>query len=241
MDVRIGLDRPSMRTNALIYARADVGRARETLIYAPARIQASDVVFGRPGVAADARDTARDALRWCERAPETSTDAGTGAMDLVAMNKAATSAKCATSAEVRKFRRDAEDPVRLRARRRRRRPETPPRDLDATHGRPSHLRDADELRHACGTTPSTTVRSLIEGAYARDWIDARRVGGDVNRRSQDDGDSPPTTRRVVDARRDVERARERARERDALARAAREKVPFKMKKFTRATPRVFSH
>jgi hypothetical protein len=238
MDVLIGLDRPSMRTNVLIHARADVGRARETLIYAPARIQASDVVFGRPGVAADARDTARDALRWRERVPETSTDAVTGAMDLVAMNKAATSAKCATSAEVRKFRRDAEDPVRLRARRRR--PETPPRDLDATHGRPSHLRDADELRHACGTTSSTTVRSLIEGEYARDWIDARRVGGDANRRRRDDDLTPPT-RRVVDARRDVARARERTRERDALARAAREKVPFKMKKFTRATPRVSSH
>ena len=69
MDPRIGLDRPSMRTNVLIHARPDVGRARETLIYAPARVRASDVVFGRPAAARTARDAARDALRWPERAP----------------------------------------------------------------------------------------------------------------------------------------------------------------------------
>ena len=110
MDPRIGLDRPSMRTNVLIHARPDVGRARETLIYAPARVRASDVVFGRPAAARDARDAARDALRWPERAPETVDSCGAGAMDLVAMNRAA-AATCATSAEVRRFRRDAEDPV----------------------------------------------------------------------------------------------------------------------------------
>ena len=59
MDARIGLDRPSMRTNVLIHARPDVGRARETLIYAPARVRASDVVFGRPA-AARTRETPRE-------------------------------------------------------------------------------------------------------------------------------------------------------------------------------------
>ena len=228
MDARIGLDRPSMRTNVLIHARPDVGRARETLIYAPARVRASDVVFGRPAAARDARDAARDALRWPEPAPETVDSRGTGAMDLVAMNRAA-AAKCATSAEVRRFRRDAEDPVRLRARARRRR-ETPTRgvdvDVDVAHGRPSALGGADDVGHARGTT----VRALITGAYAKDWMDAaaRARPGDES-----------TTRRVVDARRDVERARERARAREALERAVREKVPFKMKKFTtRAKTRV---
>ena len=228
MDARIGLDRPSMRTNVLIHARPDVGRARETLIYAPARVRASDVVFGRPAAARDARDAARDALRWTERAPETVDSRGAGAMDLVAMNRAA-AAKCATSAEVRRFRRDAEDPVRLRARARRRR-ETPTRgvdvDVDVAHGRPSALGGADDVGHARGTT----VRALITGAYAKDWMDAaaRARPGDES-----------TTRRVVDARRDVERARERARAREALERAVREKVPFKMKKFTtRAKTRV---
>ena len=228
MDARIGLDRPSMRTNVLIHARPDVGRARETLIYAPARVRASDVVFGRPAAARTARDAARDALRWPERAPETVDSRGAGAMDLVAMNRAA-AAKCATSAEVRRFRRDAEDPVRLRARARRRR-ETPTRgvdvDVDVAHGRPSALGGADDVGHARGTT----VRALITGAYAKDWMDAaaRARPGDES-----------TTRRVVDARRDVERARERARAREALERAVREKVPFKMKKFTtRAKTRV---
>ncbi len=228
MDARIGLDRPSMRTNVLIHARHDVGRARETLIYAPARVRASDVVFGRPAAARTARDAARDALRWPERAPETVDSRGAGAIDLVAMNRAA-AAKCATSAEVRRFRRDAEDPVRLRARARRRR-ETPTRgvdvDVDVAHGRPSALGGADDVGHARGTT----VRALITGAYAKDWMDAaaRARPGDES-----------TTRRVVDARRDVERARERARAREALERAVREKVPFKMKKFTtRAKTRV---
>ena len=232
MDAPIGLDRPSMRTNVLIHARPDVGRARETLIYAPARVRASDVVFGRPAAARDARDAARDALRWPERAPETVDSRGAGAMDLVAMNRAA-AAKCATSAEVRRFRRDAEDPVRLRARARRRR-ETPTRgvdvDVDVAHGRPSALGGADDVGHARGTTSTTTVRALITGAYAKDWMDAaaRARPGDES-----------TTRRVVDARRDVERARERARAREALERAVREKVPFKMKKFTtRAKTRV---
>ena len=232
MDPRIGLDRPSMRTNVLIHARPDVGRARETLIYAPARVRASDVVFGRPAAARDARDAARDALRWPERAPETVDSCGAGAMDLVAMNRAA-AATCATSAEVRRFRRDAEDPVRLRARERRRR-ETPTRgvdvDVDVAHGRPSALGGADDVGHARGTTSTTTVRALITGAYAKDWMDAaaRARPGDES-----------TTRRVVDARRDVERARERARAREALERAVREKVPFKMKKFTtRAKTRV---
>ena len=154
MDARIGLDRPSMRTNVLIHARPDVGRARETLIYAPARVRASDVVFGRPAAARTARDAARDALRWPERAPETVDSRGAGAMDLVAMNRAV-AAKCATSAEVRRFRRDAEDPVRLRARARRRR-ETPTRgvdvDVDVAHGRPSALGGADDVGHARGTS-----------------------------------------------------------------------------------------
>ena len=230
MDARIGLDRPSMRTNVLIHARPDVGRARETLIYAPARVRASDVVFGRPAAARDARDAARAALRWPEPAPETVDSRGAGAMDLVAMNRAA-AAKCATSAEVRRFRRDAEDPVRLRACVRRRR-ETPTRgvDVDVAHGRPSALGGTDDVGHARGTTPTTTVRALITGAYAKDWMDAaaRARPGDES-----------TTRRVVDARRDGERARERVRAREALERAVREKVPFKMKKFTtRAKTRV---
>ena len=146
------------------------------------------------------------------------------------MNRAA-AAKCATSAEVRRFRRDAEDPVRLRARARRRR-ETPTRgvDVDVAHGRPSALGGTDDVGHARGTTPTPTVRALITGAYAKDWMDAAarvRPGAES------------TTRRVVDARRDVERAREGARAREALERAVREKVPFKMKKFTtRAKMRV---
>ena len=97
-------------------------------------------------------------------------------------------------------------------------------------GRPSALGGADDVGHARGTTSTTTVRALITGVYAKDWMDAaaRARPGDES-----------TTRRVVDARRDVERARERARAREALERAVREKVPFKMKKFTtRAKTRV---
>ena len=209
MDARIGLDRPSMRTNVLIHARPDVGRARETLIYAPARVRASDVVFGRPAAARTARDAARDALRWPERAPETVDSRGAGAMDLVAMNRAA-AAKCATSAEVRRFRRDAEDPVRLRARARRRR-ETPTRgvdvDVDVAHGRPSALGGADDVGHARGTTSTTTVRALITGAYAKDWMDAAARA--TGRRIDDE------TRRRREARR---RARARARESERSAR-----------------------
>ena len=214
MDARIGLDRPSMRTNVLIHARPDVGRARETLIYAPARVRASDVVFGRPAAARDARDAARDALRWPERAPETVDSRGAGAMDLVAMNRAA-AAKCATSAEVRRFRRDAEDPVRLRARARRRR-ETPTRgvdvDVDVAHGRPSALGGADDVGHARGTTSTTTVRALITGATPR--IDGRRRRADRETNRRRDASS---TRGATSS------ARASARAREALERAVREK------------------
>ena len=152
MDARIGLDRPSMRTNVLIHARPDVGRARETLIYAPARVRASDVVFGRPAAARTARDAARDAGRWPERAPETVDSRGAGTMDLVAMNRAA-AAKCATSAEVRRFRRDAEDPFDC-ARAETPTRETPTRgvdvDVDVAHGCPSALGGADDVGHGEG-------------------------------------------------------------------------------------------
>ena len=126
------------------------------------------------------------------------------------MNRAA-AAKCATSAEVRRFRRDAEDPVRLRARARRRR-ETPTRgvdvDVDVAHGRPSALGGADDVGHARGTTSTTTVRALITGAYAKDWMDAAAARA-TGRRIDDE------TRRRREARR---RARARARESERSAR-----------------------
>lgn len=211
MDARIGLDRPSMRTNVLIHARPDVGRARETLIYAPARVRASDVVFGRPAAVRDARDAARDALRWPERAPETVDSRGAGAMDLVAMNRAA-AAKCATSAEVRRFRRDAEDPVRLRARARRRR-ETPTRgvdvDVDVAHGRPSALGDADDVGRARDDVDDDGASA--DHRRVREGLDGRRRARATGRRIDDE------TRRRREARRRA-RARARASERSARTR-----------------------
>ena len=86
---------------------------------------------------------------------------------------------------------------------------------------------------ARATRSTTVARATVDRGDDAD----RPSGVDAAARARPGDES--TTRRVVDARRDVERARERARAREALERAVREKVPFKMKKFTtRAKTRV---
>ena len=207
MDARVGVERASSASNVLIHANREVGRARERLIFAPAR--ARDATLGAP----PARETtrARDALAWRDGDAMTSNAVSyKGGLDLMAMNKRATRHKCVTAADVRRFRTRGE-PILLKSGEVR---AAPPRvDANATYGRPSANRRAEEIRYAEGYAPrSHTIAALIRGEFSRDWSrDASGRRGDAPKPPE-----PPTLRATDD-------------DDDAKARA--NKAPFKMKKF----------
>ncbi|OUS44930.1 hypothetical protein BE221DRAFT_117077 [Ostreococcus tauri] len=169
MEGRIGFDRPSMAMNALINNRADVGRARETMIFAPDGARG-----GAPArrAAAAPSETAGDALVWRDPAVGARVrNAYTGGIDLMAMNKRATSeGKCVTSKQVRAFRRAAKRPTLLRSGERRARPTKI--DDTLTFGRPSAMRSEDETRWR---DAPESIADVIEHRYADAWIEARRM------------------------------------------------------------------
>lgn len=220
MELRIGLDRASMATNALINNRADVGRARESMIFAPARARE-----GRERRERDAGLSARDVLRWCDDAAASAvTNPYRGGIDLMAMNKRATSeGRCATASEVRRFRREAAEPTLLRSGERR---SSPPKvDASKTYGRPSSRRSADEHRRTDGHGSSTTIASLIRQDFAGEWIDARLA----ERRA----------RRVADSRSFVtENASAVSNARVGERATTHAPTPFKMKRFARVRSKV---
>ena len=215
MDARIGFDRASIATNALINTNKEVGRAREHLIFAPAR--ARDATFG----GGPARETlsARDALAWREFSASSSTNKVSykGGLDLMAMNKKATQNKCVSSAEVRRFRTLAE-PILLKSGEVR---AEPPRvDANATYGRPSETRYAEEIRYAEGYAPrSQSIAALIRGDYSQDWVRAK-----VAERAA--------------ARASAATSRDEARPASSNDAKVVDKEPFKLKKFGRVKSKV---
>jgi|MDSW01.2.fsa_nt_gb hypothetical protein len=218
MDARIGFDRASIATNALINTNKEVGRAREHLIFAPAR--ARDATFG----GGPARETlsARDALAWREFSASSSTNKVSykGGLDLMAMNKKATQNKCVNSAEVRRFRTLAE-PILLKSGEVR---AEPPRvDANATYGRPSETRYAEEIRYAEGYAPrSQSIAALIRGDYSQDWVRAKvaeRAAARASAATSRDEARPASSN-------------------DAKVAKVVDKEPFKLKKFGRVKSKV---
>jgi hypothetical protein len=218
MDARIGFDRASIATNALINRQSEVGRAREHLIFAPAR--ARDGTHG----ARPARETssARDALAWREFSASSSTNKVSykGGLDLMAMNKKATQNKCVNSAEVRRFRTLAE-PILLKSGEVR---AEPPRvDANATYGRPSETRYAEEIRYAEGYAPrSQSIAALIRGDYSQDWVRAKvaeRAAARASAATSRDEARPASSN-------------------DAKVAKVVDKEPFKLKKFGRVKSKV---
>ena len=215
MDARIGFERASIATNALINTNLEVGRAREHLIFAPSR--ARDATFG----ARPARETssARDALAWREFSASASSNKVSykGGLDLMAMNKKATQNKCVNSAEVRRFRTLAE-PILLKSGEVR---AEPPRvDANATYGRPSETRYAEEIRYAEGYAPrSQSIAALIRGDYSQDWVRAKLA-------------------ERAAARASAATSRDEARPASSNDAKVVDKEPFKLKKFGRVKSKV---
>jgi len=222
MEVRIGLDRASMGTNVLINNRADVGRARESMIFAPARAREGRARRARP----EAGLAARNVLRWIDdddakEAP----NPYRGGIDLMAMNKRATiEGRCVTAKDVRRFRRDAAAPTLLRSGERLSSP--PEMDASKTYGRPSSRRSADENRRTDGFGASTTIASLIRQDFAGEWIAARLAA----RASRRVADAPSY---VIENARSVSNAHI-----DACASIKTTPPPFKMKRFARIRSKV---
>jgi len=163
--VRIGIDRASCATNVLINNHADVGRQRETLIYAPT--SAREQTFGvKCDVHGAKRVGVSDVLAWQEFKSNPNSIPG---IDLIAMDKCATRAGATTAKEVRDFRRSRE-PIRLKTGERR--AADPVIDPTTTFGRPSHRRLDDEIRYA-QCEPGTKISSIIQGDFVDDWLKER--------------------------------------------------------------------
>jgi len=183
--VRIGIDRASCATNVLINRHAEVGRQRDTLIYAPSG--AREQTFGQQvkcgGGGEDAGEDAgggvRDTLAWREfKSKPANVIAG---IDLMAMDKCATRSGITNSREVSEFRR-SNAPIRLKTGERR--SVDPVIDTSVTFGRPSHRRLDEEIRYA-QCDPGTTISSLIQGEFVHEWYNERvaarrRVAEDAN-------------------------------------------------------------
>ena len=228
MDIRIGIDRPSTRTNILINNRHDVGRQREAMIYAPNHVK-EGVTFGatsKTRLEAEGEEDeslgVKETLRWCDyKPPHRSEIAG---VDLMAMNKAATMHRATTSIEVREFR-ESHEPIRLRAGVRR--AVAPPRLYAMqTFGRPSLKRLDEEIRYAHGDTPSTSIASLIQGEFESDWIKEklREMAATANARSSSSSSAKKFVATSVVSQQKEEHVTQ--------------KTPFKMKKFAKVQSKV---
>lgn len=180
--VRIGIDRASCATNVLINRHAEVGRQRDTLIYAPSG--AREQTFGQQvkcgdGGGEDTGGGVRDTLAWREfKSKPANVIAG---IDLMAMDKCATRSGITNSREVTEFRR-SKAPIRLKTGERR--GVDPVIDTSVTFGRPSHRRLDEEIRYA-QCDPGTTISSLIQGEFVHEWYNERlaarrRVAEDAN-------------------------------------------------------------
>lgn len=229
MDIRIGVDRPSTRSNVLINNRHNVGKQRDAMIYAPNHIK-EGVTFGattRKRLDAKGEEDeslgVKETLRWCDyKPPDRDEIAG---VDLMAMNKSATMHRATTSIEVREFR-ESHEPIPLRAGVRR--AAEPPR-LHAmqTFGRPSVKRLDEEIRYAHGDTPSTSIASLIQGEFESDWIKdkLRGIAATANARLSSSSSSSSAKKCVVTSPKTEEQATQK-------------KTPFKMKKFAKVQSKV---
>ncbi|KAF8056223.1 CFAP77 [Scenedesmus sp. PABB004] len=151
-----------MKTNVLI-AKTELGKVKRTTFNG----SPPDSVYGA-AAATDAEGARAVISSWREHSPNRHAKPGP---DIKAMNRAAADSGLVSSTQVRGFR-DAHPAVlRAGAEGVARPAPALPSDRDPGHvyGRPPGFRSAEDCRN-CGPA-EPPVRALVQGSYAREWVD----------------------------------------------------------------------